>query len=189
MRARRSSGAKALRIYLAIAALALPSALSAQTRAGVDVPGKTASGVSFTQPKDWAVTSRQAVTVLAAPESDLSIVVVDVADAASAEAAAAKAWSLYKPNASRRVRLASPLPTRDGWDERVGFEYETSPSERAVVSAMAMRKGALWTVAITDGADATMNKRAAAAEIIERSLRPDTGYVARELRRSRPPTA
>lgn len=166
-----------LRSMLAFALLALPTALLAQARPGADVSGKTTSGVSFIQPADWAVSSRKALTILAAPESDLNIVIVDVGAVDTAQAAVAKAWALYKPSAKRAIRLSSPLPTRDGWDERVEFAYDTSPSERAVVSALALRKGALWTVAITDGADATMNKRAAAAAIIERSLRPDT-YVA-----------
>ena len=176
MRATRTSGARALQLLLAVAMLTLPTAVLAEARPGADVAGKTSSGVSYTQPKDWALTSQRALTIFAAPESDLSIAVVDVTEAATAQAAAAKAWSLYRPNAARRVRLAVPLPPKDGWDERVGFEYETSPSERAVVSALAMRKGGLWTVAIIDGSDATMNKRAAAAEIIERSLRP-AGYT------------
>ncbi len=166
----------ALGFSLVIALLSLPAALLAQARPGSDVAGKTSSGVSYTQPKDWPVTSQKALTIFSAPESDLSIAVIDAGDSPTAQAATAKAWLLYKPSATRPVRLASPIPARDGWDERVEFAYETSPSERAVASALAMRKGAVWTVMIVDGADATLNKRAAAASIIERSLRP-AGYA------------
>ena len=166
----------ALRLALVATVLSAPTALLAQGRAAADAPGKTASGLAYIQPKDWTATSKDAVTVFASPEGDLNIAVVEVGAAANAQAAAAKAWSLYKPAANRAVRLATPGTAADGWDERVSLAYDTSPSERAVVSALAMRKGTAWTVAIVDGADATMNKRAAAAAIIERSLRP-AGYA------------
>jgi CubicO group peptidase (beta-lactamase class C family) len=160
---------------LALAA-SLPATALAQTRAAADAPGKTAAGVSYTQPKDWTVTVKGTVTTFSAPEGDLNIVVVDVGRAATAQAAAAAAWSAYKPGANRAVRLASPGTAGDGWDERVSFAYETSPGERTVVSALAMRKGTAWTVVIIDGADATANKRSAALAIVERSLRP-AGYT------------
>lgn len=165
-----------LRLALVATVLSAPSALLAQGRAAADTPGKTASGIAYVQPKDWTVSSQPAVTVFVSPEADLNIAVVEVGAAANAQAAAAKAWSLYKPTANRTVRLATPGTAADGWDERVSFAYETSPSERATVSALAMRKGTAWTVAIVDGSDATVNKRAAAAAVIERSLRP-AGYA------------
>ena len=74
------------------------------------------------------------------------------------------------------MRLSTSGGPGDGWDERVSFAYETSPSEKAAVSALALRSGTAWTVVIVDGAESTMNKRAAAASVIERSLRP-AGYV------------
>ncbi len=166
-----------LRISLIIALVATPTALLAQGRAAADAPGKTGSGVAYVQPKDWALVANGAVTVFAAPEADLEIAVVDVGAAATAQAAAAKAWSLYKPASNRAVRLTAPGAAADGWDERVSFVYETSPGERREVAAIAMRKDAAWTVLIVDGADATMNKRAAAAGLIEGSLRP-AGYTA-----------
>jgi hypothetical protein len=166
----------ALKLAIVVAMLSLPTALLAQVRPAADTPGKTASGIAYTQPKDWAVTAQGATTIFVAPEENLSIAVVDGGAAPTAQAAAAKAWSLYKPSATRPVRLATAGAGGDGWDERVSIAYETSPSERATVSALAMRAGASWTVVIIDGAEATMNKRGAAAALIERSLRP-AGYV------------
>ena len=166
----------ALVISIAVAPLSVPSALIAQTRPASDVSGQTAAGVIYTDPKDWTVTSRGALTVFSAPESNLDIVVIDVGSAPTAQAAQATAWSLYRPNKSPPVLLASPIPAGEGWDERVTFTYETPPSERTVASALALRKGAIWTVSIIAGADATLNKRAAAASIIEQSLRP-AGYA------------
>jgi CubicO group peptidase (beta-lactamase class C family) len=165
-----------LRFALGVGLLSFPTALLAQNGPASDTPGMTASGITYTQPREWAVQLQGAATILVSPENDLNIAVIDVGSAATGQAAAAKAWALYKPNSTRPIRLATPVTPGDGWDERVSLTYETSPSERAVAAALAMRKGASWTVAIVDGADATMNKRAAAAEIIERSLRP-AGYT------------
>jgi len=166
----------AVKFALIAALLCAPAAAQAQARPASDTPGRTPSGLAYTQPKDWAMAQRGAASVFTSPEGDLDIAVVEVGAAANAQAAAAKAWSLYKPAANRTVRMAAPGTAADGWDERVSFAYETSPGERAAVSALAMRKGTAWTVAIVDGSDATMNKRAAAAAIIERSLRP-AGYA------------
>ena len=150
--------------------------LSAQKRAGADTPGGTAAGVTYVQPKDWTAVTRGATTVLTAPEKNLDIAVVDGISAATAAAAAAKAWPLYTSVAPRPVRLLTPAAARDGWDERAAIAYETSPGERAVATALALRHGTAWTIAFINGSDATMNKRAAAADLVERSLRP-AGYV------------
>ncbi len=165
-----------LKLALLAALAAAPTALLAQTRPAADTPGRTAAGVAYTQPKDWAVSVQGAASVFVAPEENLSLAVVDVGAQPSAQAAAAKAWAAYKPGANRAVRLVTPGAPGDGWDERVGIAYETSPSEKAAVSALALRAGTAWTVVIVDGAESTMNKRAAAAALIEASLRP-AGYV------------
>jgi CubicO group peptidase (beta-lactamase class C family) len=164
-----------LKSLLFLSALSLPASLAAQVRAPSDAPGKTGSGISYTQPKDWTATSRGAVTIFAAPEGNLNVAVVDAGAAPDAQQAAAKAWSLYKPDAGRKVRLVTAAPPGEGWDERVGIAYETSPAEKAVVSALALRKGTSWTVMIADGAEATFGKRSAAASILQQSLRP-AGY-------------
>ena len=165
----------ALMLAMAVALLCGPVAAFAQG-APADTPGKTPAGIAYTQPKDWAVTANGPATVFVAPENNLSIAVVDVGAASDAKAAADKAWSLYKPGAARPVRLSTAGPPGDGWDEVVGIAYETSPSEKAAVGALALRQGKSWTVVITDGAESTANKRAAAVGVIEASLRP-SGYV------------
>lgn len=164
-----------LKSLLFFSALSLPAMLPAQTKAAADTPGKTASGIAFTQPKDWAASNKGAVTIVTAPEGNLNLAVVDAGAAASAQDAAAKAWSLYKPEAKRTVRLVTAGPPGEGWDERVSIAYDTSPSEKAVVAALALRKGTAWTVMIADGAEATYGKRSAAASILQQSLRP-AGY-------------
>jgi CubicO group peptidase (beta-lactamase class C family) len=165
-------------ILLAAALLSVPTAVFAQAQAPApaDTQGATASGVAYTQPKDWSGTVRGPATILTTPEANLSVAIVDVGSQPDAQAAASKAWSLYKPDAARTVRLVTPAPPAEGWDERVSFSYETSPSEKAVVAALALRKGTAWMVMIADGAEATFAKRSAATSIIQQSLRP-AGYA------------
>ena len=165
-----------LTIALTLALLSLPASLPAQVPVPADTPGKTASGTSYTQPKDWTATTRTGSTIFAAPEGNLNVAVIDAGKAAGAEAAAAQAWAIYKPDAKRKVRLVTAAAPGEGWDERVSIAYETSPSEKAVVVALALRKGDSWTVMIADGAEATFAKRSAAASLIQQSLRP-AGYA------------
>lgn len=165
-----------MKFALALALLSLPAALAAQAPAASNMPGTTASGLGYTQPRDWTMTVKGAATIFGAPEADLNIAVVEAGEAASAQAAAARAWTIYRPDAARTVRLVSPGASGDGWDERVSISYETSPNERAVASAVALRKDGAWTVVITDGAESTANKRSAAVSVIQASLRP-AGYA------------
>jgi CubicO group peptidase (beta-lactamase class C family) len=159
------------RLAIALALACLPATLAAQA-APSDLPSKTASGVAFTQPKDWTAATEGPATVLAAPEGNLTIAVVAAGEAATGEAAAAKAWSLYMPEMKRTVRLVTPGAPGDGWDERVNIAYDTSPNERAIVAATAMRTGKSWTVVIVEGSEATANKRSAATSLVAESLRP-----------------
>ncbi|MEG3144273.1 serine hydrolase domain-containing protein [Sphingomonas sp. RT2P30] len=165
-----------MKLMLALALMSMPLPALAQTAAAADTPGKTAAGVQYTQPKDWTVQAKDAVTIFVAPESDLRLVVVDVGTVADAKAAAAKAWSLYKPDAVPTPRLVTAAPPAEGWSERAGIAYDTSPNERAVRSALALKQGQGWTVLIVDGAESTFNKRSAAAAIVQGSLHP-AGYA------------
>ena len=81
----------------------------------------------------------------------------------------------YNPAAKRPLKLVTPRPAREGWDERQVFEYETSPNERAVVEALALRAGSAWTVLILDGSEPTVEKRSAPIRPVFQSLRPK-GY-------------
>jgi len=76
---------------------------------------------------------------------------------------------------TRPIKLVTPLPAREGWDERQVISYETSPNERAVVEAIASRAGSTWTVFIVDASQPTLEKRAAQIELLFESLRPK-GY-------------
>ncbi|PYT21487.1 MAG: serine hydrolase [Acidobacteria bacterium] len=114
------------------------------------------------------------MVVLEPPETDSHLAIVDVR-AVDAAAAVTAAWSAYRPDFKRSVKLVNPIPPRDGWDERKNFDYETSPNERAVIAALARRAGDQWTVVILEGTEPTFEKRGSQFGMVIQSLRPK-GY-------------
>jgi len=168
-------------VYL-LAALAVTTtgaraqdARPAPTAVSADTPSKTASGATFTTPAGWALTTAPSLAVLSPPEPDTHIAIVEIGPAADGASAAAQAWALYRPDAKRVFKIATPRPARSGWDERQVIDYETSPNEHLAIQAVAMRSGARWTVMIFDSSEATAEKRGAAVGLIGQSLRP-AGY-------------
>jgi CubicO group peptidase (beta-lactamase class C family) len=140
-------------------------------RLAADTPQVTPGGAVFTAPAEWSITTGGNMIILEPPENDAHIVIVD-SQAADAAAAVAAAWAAYKPDFKRPLRLATPQPAREGWEELQAFSYETSPNERVVVVAIAMRAGKSWTVALLDGSRATFEKRGAQIGLAVDSLRP-----------------
>lgn len=153
-------------------------ARSAPEKLAADTPRVTAAGATFTVPAGWSIITGKSLVILEPPESDTYIAIVD-ADGADARAAVASGWAAYKPEAHRPLKLVTPRPARNGWDDRQVFDYETSPNERAVVQAIALRAGTAWTVIILDGTEPTFEKRSAPIGLVLQSLRP-RGYQ-REL--------
>jgi len=147
---------------------------SAPERLSADTPRVTPGGATFTVPSGWSIVSGKNLIILEPPEPDTHIVIVD-SQAADATSAVAAAWSAYKPESKRPLKLVTPRPAREGWDERQVFDYETSPNERAAVQALALRAGTAWTVIILDGTDPTVEKRSAPIGLVFESLRPK-GY-------------
>lgn len=142
---------------------------------GADTQRATQAGATYTAPGGWSLTEKGALSVLTPPEGDSHVAIVGV-EGADAKAAVAAAWSLYRPDMKRPLQLVTPRPGREGWEERQVFEYETSPNERAVATAIALRKGTSWTVVILDGTEPTFEKRGAATALVLQSLRPK-GYA------------
>lgn len=167
-------------IALVLAGVAVP--LVAQTppaaaaNPAADHPESTAAGVTFTAPAAWAARKTAKVVELTPAEGDLHVAVVDVGAAADARAAAAAAWAGWAPDRARPPKLVTERPARNGWDERQVVDYETSPNEKRVMTAVAFRAGKAWTVAIIDGNEGTAEKRGAALGLINQSLRP-AGYA------------
>ena len=144
---------------------------SAPERVAADTPRVSPGGASFKVPAQWSIVTGKDIVILEAPEPDTHIVIFD-AQANDAASAVNAAWAAYKPNSKRPVKLVTPQPAKEGWDERQVFNYETSPNERATVVALALRAGSLWTVLILDGTDPTVEKRSAAVGLVFESLRP-----------------
>jgi CubicO group peptidase (beta-lactamase class C family) len=140
-----------------------------------DTQRVTPGGAQFTVPAGWSVAiTGSNLVLLSPPEADTHLAIVD-SQAADAKSAVAAAWAAYRADAKRPIKLMTPRPAREGWEERQVFEYETSPNERAVVEAIAERAGTSWTVMILDGSEPTVEKRAAPINLIFASLRPK-GY-------------
>jgi CubicO group peptidase (beta-lactamase class C family) len=148
---------------------AVPQTLSA------DTPRSTQAGATYTAPGGWSAADKGALTVLTPPEGDSHVALAAV-EAADARAAVDAAWKLYRPDMKRPLKLVTPRPGREGWDERQVFDYETSPNERAVAQAIAFRKGTAWTVVMLDGTEPTFEKRLAPTGLVVSSLRPQ-GYA------------
>lgn len=147
---------------------------SAPERVTADTARVTPGGASFTVPSGWTIETGKDLVVLTPPETDTRVAIGD-SQAGDAKGAVEAAWAAYNPESKRPLKLVTPRPAREGWDERQVFDYETSPNERAVVEAIALRAGSTWTVVILDGTDPTVEKRGAPISLLFSSLRP-RGY-------------
>jgi CubicO group peptidase (beta-lactamase class C family) len=136
-----------------------------------DSPMRTASGVAYTAPKGWTVTTRDAVLLLQDPDREVSLTFVERKEP-EAGAAIAAAWKQVKPDFSRTVRLVTALPGRRGWDAATEIEYETAAGESRNVWAHARRKGDTWHVALFDGTKTGWDRRLPGAAIAFQSFRP-----------------
>ncbi len=143
-------------------------------RVSADSTRATPAGATFTIPAGWSIATGKNFLLLELPEPDTHIAIFD-SPASDAKGAVDAAWAAYKPESKRPVKLVTPRPPHEGWEERQIFDYETSPNERAVVQAHAMRAGTTWTVLILDGTEPTVEKRSAPINLVFGSIRPK-GY-------------
>src|SRR5437588_5550817 len=167
----RSLSGLSAALFLAIIALAQPQS---PERLATDAKRSTPAGATYSAPAGWSIRSGPSMVVLEPPEPDSHLAILDV-HAADANAAVIAAWAIYRPDFKRPVKLMTPAPPRDGWEERKNFDYETSPNERAVLGALARRVGDQWTVVLLDGTEPTFEKRGSQFGMIVQSLRPK-GY-------------
>jgi CubicO group peptidase (beta-lactamase class C family) len=151
------------------------TAKAAAERVTEDTKRTTASGIAFIVPAGWSVLTDGAATFLTGPEPDLRITLVE-SSAKSADDAVAAAWPVMEPGFKRKMLLSQPAPGRRGWDELRAYQYETSPDEKLVVSATALRTGTTWLVLLIESSEATLEKRASAAGLFGDSLAPK-GYA------------
>ncbi len=131
---------------------------------------------TFTTPDGWRLTVKGPVSDLAPPEANLSVKIVSVGPAVDAKAAVDKAWRLADAAPGHAVQLITPLPGRNGWDEKAVIAYETSAGEHLVLQAIAERKADAWTVVLLKGDEGTAEKRGGPLGVALASLRP-AGYA------------
>ena len=143
-----------------------------------DTPSQTFLGNTFIAPMGWTVSVRGEATILTAPEGESWIALVDVreSDAKDNDAALARAWASYKPDAKWPLKVSHDRPEKDGWSRQRIYEYQTSPNERRDVTAMTKFAGNAWTVAILDISQPVAEKRGAQTALVFNRLLPK-GYT------------
>jgi CubicO group peptidase (beta-lactamase class C family) len=164
----------AVPVFAQAPATSKPPAPAAADALEADTPKTTVAGNTFVAPAGWSVGVRGPATILASPEGDSWIALVDVT-AKDADSAVAAAWAAYKPDAKWPLKVTNDIPDRNGWTKQKGYDYQTSPNEKRTVQAVAKSYGAGWTVAIIDVADAVMGKRGSQVGVIFDRLLPK-GY-------------
>ena len=165
---------KAMVSLLVFAAAAVLRARAVQPLAA-DTPETTVLGNTFIAPAGWTMKVRGPATILAPPEGDSWIALVDV-DAADADAAVAAAWAVYKPDAKWPLKVTNDAPDRDGWSKQKGYDYQTSPNEKRDVSVGgAVRRRPLDGRHLRHGARPSGEKRGAQVALIFSRLLPK-GY-------------
>jgi len=167
-------------VLLALGGIGAGAVAAQEVRSRAEVvPADTAKvspgGATFTVPAGWSVETAKDLVVLTPPETDTHVAIFDAGSAADAKAAVTAAWTALKGGQIHPVKIVTPLPAREGWDERQIFDYETSPNERAAIQAIALRAAKTWTVLLIDGTEPTLEKRASPIGLVYQSLRPK-GY-------------
>ncbi|MFT3756024.1 MAG: serine hydrolase domain-containing protein [Pseudoxanthomonas sp.] len=154
-----------------LACVAFIETAVAQEPLRADTPSQTVAGNLFTAPKDWTVEMKGRMRILTPPEGGSHVVIIDV-QAADADAAVAAAWAAYGPMRQWPLKLASDMPPQDGWEKRRAYNYETSANDRRLVQALALRKGAAWTVGLLDFDIAVLDKRGSQLDLVIGTLAP-----------------
>lgn len=151
-----------------------PATPAAAETLAADTPRATPAGTRFTAPNGWKLSNGANFSELTVPEGDSRIVLVDAKGKDAAEAVAF-AWSAWRAEMKRPLKVSTSQPALEGWEQCQAFTYETSPNERLVVQAVAFRKGDAWTVALIEATDPVLEKRGSQFGLAFRSIRP-AGY-------------
>src|ERR1051326_9143020 len=95
-----------------------------EERLTADTPKTTTEGNTFIAPSGWGLLVRGPATILAPPEDDSHIALVDVT-ANDAYAAVAAAWSAYDAKKKWPLRVANDSADKDGWSSIRYYYYQT----------------------------------------------------------------
>jgi hypothetical protein len=111
-----------------------------------------------------------------APRQDVVITVADVVGS-SADEVVLSAWRLVHPDFQRVVKVVEDKPARLGWTQRREYIYETTPSERRSLYAVALQKGASWTAVLVEGTDAALEQRLGQVRLEWDGIRPRVFFL------------
>ena len=169
---KKTAAFRALLVLVAfVSPVASVAAPGASAPLAADTPETTAAGNTFIAPAGWTVEVRGPATILAAPEGDSWIALVDV-EARDADAAVAAAWAAYKPDHPWPLKVTNDAPDKDGWSKIKAYDYQTSPNEKRGVGAVARFANGHWTVSLIDMTDAVGEKRGAQLSLVFGRLLP-----------------
>lgn len=169
-----------------------PAPEPASETVATDTPKATTGGATFIAPAGWSIAVRGTATILTPPEGDSHLALVDV-EAKNADQAVALAWAAYSPEGKRwPLKLSTPAPAKEGWDEIQSYDYQTSPNEKRAIGATALRANNAWTVVLVDFAQGVAEKRGSQIGVALGQLLPKgyeresfAGKQAHELDRAR----
>jgi CubicO group peptidase (beta-lactamase class C family) len=142
---------------------------------GKDTQESLPGGTAFNAPGGWSIAMDGARALLTGPEPDLHVTIVE-STIANADEAVQAAWTALHPDFKRPVKVVQPRPGRHGWEEQKNYDYETSPNERMIVFARALRHKAAWTMALIESGEAAFERRLSQVRRVGDSLRPE-GYT------------
>lgn len=128
-------------------------------------------GASFQVSKGWSMTTRGDLIVMDAPERDLKVTLLELADA-DGDRAIAAAWKRVEPMFARTAKNRTTPPGRDGWDGSTQIVYETPAAESRLVLAIARKKGERMHLVLIDGSNAAVDRRGAQLSTIVSSYTP-----------------
>ncbi|MGZ3477404.1 MAG: serine hydrolase domain-containing protein, partial [Polyangiales bacterium] len=146
-------------------------AMPAPAPVGTDGKQTFTSGATVVIAPGWSVAMNGNAALIVGPEPDLKVAIVD-GGATSPDEAIRAAWAVVHPGFARPLKLAQNRPGRRGWEETKLYTYETSPNEKLVVMARAMRKDGKWAAVAIESGLATVEKRAAQLRKISDTFLP-----------------
>ena len=138
-----------------------------------DTPKTTVAGNAFIAPAGWQLSVHGNATILAAPEGNSRVALIDV-KAKDADSAVAAAWAEYG-EAKWPLLNTNDLPDKDGWSGIRVYNYQTAPNEKRGVQAIARKANDVWTIGIYDMDQGVAEKRGAQVALIFGRLFPK-GY-------------
>ncbi|HEY2344290.1 MAG TPA: serine hydrolase domain-containing protein [Xanthomonadaceae bacterium] len=150
-----------------------PAPNSSDVEAGT--AASTPWGTTFKLPPGWTKSMQGDVMVIHPQETDFTLALLDV-DAKDAASAVAAAWKAFDPGFKRTLRINAPLAPRNGWEDRAYFDYVVSPNEKMVVTAQVAHGGGRWLVELLVTSQGTAEKRSGPFDLLDGSLRPK-GYT------------